>query len=161
MNLRNSCSVAVAFVLVHSFTYASACSCKGLPRTVKDSIDLAERSDIVLLGQLEEANIRLWASNDEERPEFLFKFSVIEWIKGENHEREVEIEVTHTDCLSGLHPKNLFLIFASTDQVTGRPTAHACRLYVYERTDYDEALENEALRERIAPLLDIIRSRTW
>jgi len=161
MKLPPEYALVLIVVLFLGSEPAHPCSCKGPPTTEHDSIELIERSDIVLLGRLDEAHVRLWAPEGEEKLQYYVKISVLEWFKGGSGEYEIDIELTSLDCASGLHPGNTVLIFASVAQDEHRPNTHWCNMHLYELARPDYATENVDLRNRLTPLLEVIRSESW
>jgi len=85
---------------------AKACSCKGL--LADELSQLIGQSEIVFLGRLDEAHMRLWADDGEQKQEFYVKYSVIEWFKGRNREPEIEIEFDMNQLDCGPSPKPPF-----------------------------------------------------
>lgn len=150
----------VAALLIGS-ELASACSCQGPPTTDESIIDLMSSSEVVLLGRLEEGNVRVWSPEGEVKRELSVTIAPIEWFKGEHRKAKVQIEFAPLDCLSGFYPGNSVLVFASQVDGRSRPSSHSCRMYVYEMAQPEYSTENADLRARLAPALRVLRGRSW
>ncbi len=149
------------FALLFGGESANACSCKGLPRASDELIQLVDQSDVVFIGQLDEANIRMWVADREQKKEFYARYSIIEWFKGQDRESEIEIEfeMELIDCGPSPRPGDTFLVFASKYEGGHRAKAHGCRTILYEFGTPEAGVDNDAYREALAPFLEVIRNR--
>lgn len=161
MTLVRATVLALVATLAIGSESANACSCQGPPVTDEGIADLMTSSDVVLLGRLEEGNVRVWAPDGEVKRELTVTITPIEWFKGEHREARVQIDLAPLDCLSGFHPGNSVLVFASEGDEAGRPSSHSCRMYVYELAQPEYPAENANLRARLAPVLHVLRGRSW
>jgi hypothetical protein len=153
-------AVAVGSLLSVAAQSAIACSCKGSPQTEGASLELVERSDVVLFGRLEEIHIRVSRPAGEEYRQFFVKFQVVEWLKGVRQQASIEIELTEPlDCARLLWEDTL-LIFASIPENGSQPEAHPCNIHLYQSANPTHPSENVAYRSNLEPVLRAIgRSR--
>jgi hypothetical protein len=161
MILARPTVLTLAAALLIGSQLANACSCQGPPTTDEGIIDLMSSSDVVLLGLLEEGNVRVWLPEGEVTRELSVTIMPIEWFKGAHQEAKVQIEFAPLDCLSGFYPGNSVLVFASQVNGRSRASSHSCRMYVYELAQPEYPTENAELRARLAPALRVLRSRSW
>lgn len=139
----------------------SACSCKGPPTAKKEIVKQIGGSDVVLLGFLEEGNVRIWALGGELTRSVHFTISPVKWFKGKRPKQRIEMELDPQDCLSEFLPGSVVLVFASETGEGNRPLAHSCQMYIYELAKPEYPSENADLRARLGPVLDMLRSRSW
>ncbi len=148
----------VLFVPILFFpTNIFACSCGNFPKTEQQVLERVQEAGLVILARIEEESMRSWAMGSEVKTESLAKVTVIENFKGAAPGLELTIQISLTSCRIDLNVRDTYLIFAYGPMPGGLYQINMCSAYLYETVAKALPAYYEQLRDKLAPILEVLR----
>jgi hypothetical protein len=129
----------------------------GLPDEESLVRELANGTDVIVLGRVEERTIREWLENDNRALEIRGKIKVIEVLKGSVDESHIWLETGPPTCNASFSVGDTYLFFARSTNQSPLPVTSLCSSFKYEYAQPGDPRNNRKLQARIDPVLEILR----